>query len=130
IDIGTIYLPNKGDHEQAITELRPLLKIVTAEDEKANIQYAIAENYFEMGDYANALREFLILRYNQNAGVMWIASAQMKVAECYAAQNNIEQAIQELEAIKSRHGAASMYGIGAEKRIQQIKAQSESGFTR
>ena len=130
IDIGTIYLPNKGDHEQAITELRPLLKLVTAEDEKANIQYAIAENYFEMGDYANALREFLILRYNQNAGVMWIASAQMKVAECYAAQNNIEQAIQELEAIKSRHGAASMYGIGAEKRIQQIKAQSESGFTR
>ena len=130
IDIGTIYLPNKGDHEQAIAELRPLLKIVTVEDEKASIQYSIAENYFEMGDYANALREFLILRYNQNARPMWIVSAQMKVAECYAAQNNIEQAIQELEAIKRRHGVASMYGIGAEKRIQQLKTQSESGFTR
>ena len=121
IDIGTIYLPNKGDHEQAIAELRPLLKIVISEDEKANIQYAIAESYFSLGDYANALREFLILRYNQNASPMWIASAQMKVADCYAAQNNIEQAIQELEAIKRRHGAASNYGIGAEKRIQQIK---------
>ena len=130
IDIGTIYLPNKGDHKQAIAELRPLLKIVTVEDEKASIQYSIAENYFELGDYANALREFLILRYNQNARPMWIVSAQMKVAECYAAQNNIEQAIQELEAIKRRHGVASMYGIGAEKRIQQIKTQSESGFTR
>ncbi len=121
IDIGTIYLPNKGDHEQAIAELRPLLKLVTVEDEKASIQYAIAENYFEMADYDNALREFLILRYNQNARPMWIVSAQMKVAECYAAQNNIEQAIQELEAIKRSHGVASMYGIGAEKRIQQIK---------
>ena len=130
IDIGTIYLPNKGDHEQAIAELRPLLKLVTVEDEKASIQYSIAENYFEMADYTNALREFLILRYNQNAGVMWIASAQMKVAECYAAQNNIEQAIQELEAIKRSHGAASNYGLEAEKRIRQIKTQSESGFTR
>ena len=130
IDIGTIYLPNKGAHEQAIAELRPLLKIVIKESEKANIQYSIAENYLEMADYTNALREFLILRYNQNAGVMWIVAAQMKVADCYAAQNNIEQAIQELEAIKRRHGAASRYGIGAEKRIQQIKAQSESGFTR
>ena len=130
IDIGTIYLPNKGDREQAIAELRPLLKLVTVEDEKASIQYAIAENYFEMADYDNALREFLILRYNQNAGPMWIASAQMKVAECYAAQNNIEHAIQELEAIKRRYGAASNYGIAAEKRIQKIKAQSESGFTR
>lgn len=125
IDIGTIYLTNKGDHEQAITELRPLLKLVTAEDEKANIQYAIAENYFEMADYNNALREFLILRYNQKANPMWIASAQMKIADCYAAQNNIEQAIGELEAIKRRHGAASNYGIGAEKRIQQIKAQRQ-----
>ena len=130
IDIGTIYLPNKGDREQAIAELRPLLKLVTVEDEKASIQYAIAENYFEMADYDNALREFLILRYNQNAGQMWIASAQMKVAECYAAQNNIEQAIQELEAIKRSHGVASNFGIAAEKRIQQIKTQSESGFTR
>ena len=121
IDIGTIYLPNKGDHEQAIAELRPLLKIVTIEDEKASIQYAIAENYFELADYENALREFLILRYNQNAGPMWIASAQMKVADCYAAQNNIEQAIQELEAIKRRYGVASNAGVGAEKRIQQLK---------
>ena len=127
IDIGTIYLPNKGDHAQAIAELRPLLKIVTVEDEKASIQYAIAENYFELADYENALREFLILRYNQNAGPMWIASAQMKVADCYAAQNNIEQAIQELEAIKRRYGVASNEGIGAEKRIQQIKAQRQSG---
>ena len=130
IDIGTIYLPNKGAHAQAIAELRPLLKIVTEESEKANIQYAIAENYFEMADYENALREFLILRYNQKAGPMWIVSAQMKVADAYAAQGKIEQAIHELEAIKRSHGAASMYGIGAEKRIQQIKAQSESGFTR
>ena len=121
IDIGTIYLPNRGNHQQAIAELRPLLKIVTVEHEKANIQFAIAENYFKMADYENALREFLFLRYNQNADALWIVSAQMKIADCYAAQNNIEQAIQELEAIKRSHGAVSNYGIGAEKRIQQLK---------
>ena len=121
IDIGTIYLPNKGAHEQAIAELRPLLKIVTVEDEKASIQYAIAESYYELADYDKARREFLTLRYNQNANPMWIASAQMKIAETYAAQNKIEEAIRELEAIKRSHGAASNYGIAAEKRIQQIK---------
>lgn len=121
IDIGTIYLPNKGDHEQAIAELRPLLKIVTVKDEKASIQYAIAESYYELADYDKSRREFLTLRYNQDAGPMWIASAQMKIAETYAAQNKIEEAIRELEAIKRNHGAASNYGIQAEKRIQQLK---------
>ena len=126
IDIGTIYLPNRGNHQQAIAELRPLLKIATVEHEKANIQFAIAENYFEMADYENALREFLFLRYNQNADALWIVSAQMKIADCYAAQNNIEQAIQELEAIKRSHGAVSNYGIGAEKRIQEKRINTET----
>lgn len=121
IDLGAIYLPNKGDHQQAIAELRPLLKVVTSENEKANIQYAIAESYFARGDYPDAQREFLILRYNPNASDLWIASAQMKIAECYAAQGHIEQAIRELEQIKSRYGATSNYGLGAEKRIQQLK---------
>ena len=94
---------------------------MTEESVKANIQYAIAENYFKMADYTNALREFLILRYNQKAGSMWIVSAQMKVADCYAAQGKTEQAIHELQAIKRSHGAASNYGIGAEKRIREIK---------
>lgn len=121
IDIGTIYLPNKGDHQQAIAELRPLLDLVTHEHEKANIQYAIAESYFAQGHYADAQREFLILRYNATATDLWIASAQMKIADCYAAQNNIAQAIRELEDIKTRYGATSNYGYGAEKRIQQLK---------
>ena len=121
IDLGTIYLPNKGDHQRAIAELRPLLKVVTSGHEKANIQYAIAESYFAQGHYADAQREFLILRYDPNASDLWIASAQMKIAECYAAQNNIAQAIRELEQIKTRYGATSNYGIGAEKRIRQLK---------
>ncbi len=124
IDIGTIYLPNKGDHQQAILELRPLLKVATREHEKANIQYAIAERYFALGDYANAQREFLILRYDPKASGLWIASAQMKIAECYAEQGQLEQAIQELEEIKRRYGASSNYGLGAEKRIRQLKSRS------
>ena len=124
IDLGTIYLPNKGDHQQAIAELRPLLKIATGDHEKANIQYAIAESYFARGDYADAQREFLILRYDPNAADLWIASAQMKIAECYAAQGHLEQAIRELEQIKTRYGATSNYGVGAEKRIQQLKNNS------
>ena len=124
IDLGTIYLPNKGDHQQAIVELRPLLKIATGEHEKANIQYAIAESYFARGDYTDAQREFLILRYNPTASDLWIASAQMKIAECYAAQGHLEQAIRELEQIKSRYGATSNYGLGADKRIQQLKNNS------
>jgi len=74
INIGTIYLPNKGDHEQAILELRPLLKVVTQEEEKANIQYAIAESYFKLGQYTNARREYLVLRYKRKVSNNWIAS--------------------------------------------------------
>ena len=126
IDIGTIYLPYKGDHEQAILELRPLLKVVTQEEEKANIQYAIAESYFNLGQYTSARREYLALRYNQKISSNWIAAAQMKIAECYAALGNTEQAIQELEEIKIRFGATSSFGIGAENLLQKIKNISGS----
>jgi TolA-binding protein len=124
IDIGTIYLPNKGDHEQAISELRPLLKVVIQENEKANIRFTIAESYFNLGDYTNARREFLTLRYNQKVSDLWVVSAQMKIADCDAALGNMERAIQELEEIKIRYGATSDYGRGAEQRIQGLKSQS------
>jgi TolA-binding protein len=118
----------KGDYEASIREFLPLLKLVTSEDERASIRYSIGDNYFRMGDYNNARREFLSLRYNPKISTNWIASAQTMIAECYARQGDIEQAIAALEDVKIRFGATSSFGLAAEERIQSLKSRSGSQF--
>lgn len=116
----------KGDQAQSIEELIPLVNLVSGEDERASIRYMIAENYFQMGDYNNARREFLMLRYKQDISVNWIASAQIMIANCYAAQGDMDQAISELQEIKVRFGATSTFGLAADKRIQELQATSRT----
>ena len=115
----------KGDNAQSIEELIPLINLVSSEDERASIRYMIAENYFQMGDYNNARREFLMLRYKQGISVNWIASAQIMIANCYAAQGNMDQAMSELQDIKVRFGATSTFGLAADKRIQELTTRTQ-----
>lgn len=111
----------KGDYEQSINELIPLLSLSETEDDRASIRYMIAENYFKMGEYNNARREFLVLRYNKDISPNWIASAQVMIARCYAAQGDINQAIAEYEEIKRRFGPTSDFGLAAEKELRTLE---------
>lgn len=118
----------KGDHKESIQEFLPLLKLVTSEDERASIRYSIGENYFDMGDYNNARREFLSLQYNTKISSNWIASALVKIADCHIKQGDLDQAIVALEEVKTRFGATSSFGMAAEERIQNLKNLGGSNF--
>ena len=118
----------KGDYEASIREYLPLLKLVTTDDERASITYSIGENYFYMGDYDNARREFFSLSFNTEISTNWIVSAQTMIAECYSKQGQIDQAIAALEQVKIRYGATSNYGQAADQRIQRLKSSIGSSF--
>lgn len=127
LDIAQM-LQFKGNYEESIREFLPLLKLVTAEDERASIRYEIGVNYFNMGDYDKARREFFSLSFNTKASPLWVASALTQVAECYAAQGEINQAIAALEQVKAKYGATSNYGISADNRIQKLRNRGASNF--
>ncbi|MBT3606182.1 MAG: tetratricopeptide repeat protein, partial [Candidatus Latescibacteria bacterium] len=127
LDIAQM-LQFKGDYEASIREFLPLLKLVTTEDDRASIRYSIGENYFNMGDYNNARREFFSLTFNTKISTNWIASSLTQVAECYTAQGDIDQAIAALEQVKVRFGATSSFGVSAENRIQKLRNRGGSNF--
>ena len=54
---------------------------------------------------------------------MWIATAYYRIADCYEAQGEYRQAIEELEEIQIRFGASSNYGAQAGPRIQKLRAR-------
>ena len=119
IRIGTL-LRDKGDYQQGIQELVPLLK-VTAKDDWSLVQYTIAECYQKMDDPERAKREYLKLLYNNQGSTMWLASAHYGLADCAVAQGDYRQAIQELQTIRKKFGSASDFGLQAADRIRNIQ---------
>ncbi|MDA0711032.1 MAG: tetratricopeptide repeat protein [bacterium] len=118
----------KGDFEASNREFLPLLKLATSEDERASIHYSIGENYFKMGDYNNARREFFTLNYNTKISTNWIASALVMISECHTEQGEYEQGIAALEQVKVRFGATSSFGLSAEDRIRKLNARGRSNI--
>jgi len=127
LDIAQM-LQFKGDYEASTREFLPLLNLVTSEDERASIRFSIGENYFRLQDYDNARREFFSMRYNTKISANWIASAQTMIAECYANQGDIDQAIAALEQVKILFGATSNFGQSADERIQKLRNRVGSSF--
>ncbi len=125
IDIGNM-LHDKGDYQQAIEELSPLLKTVE-KDDWSSVQNTIAESYFNMGEYDSAKRAYLNLRYNFQGTTHWLASAHGGLARCYEAQGSYRQAIEELKEIQRRFGSTSTFGLGAETLIQKLQKRLDTG---
>jgi ATP/maltotriose-dependent transcriptional regulator MalT len=68
------------------------------------------------------------MRYNTKISANWIASAQTMIAECYANQGDIDQAIAALEQVKILFGATSNFGQSADERIQKLRNRVGSSF--
>ncbi len=124
IDIGNM-LYHKGDFRQAIEALSPRLRDLD-ENAWSSVQHTIANCYLKMGEYENARREFLKLRYKFKGSVNWLASALYGLAESYEAQGEYEQAIQELREIQDRFGSSSDFGLHAQERIRALEARAKA----
>ena len=120
IDVGTMLHDNKN-YRAAIAHMTPLLK-TAEEDDWSAVQHTIAGSHFRLADFESAKREYLKLQYQFQGNPRWRANAHYGLANCYEAQGNFQEAIQELEAIRRLEGAASDLGLQAGKRIEMLQA--------
>lgn len=125
IDIGVMH-KNLKAYDRAIEYFKDLIKVASGEDE-AEIQFHIGETYFAMGNFEQALLEYLRIPYLA-LGVKfdWATAAKGQAAECYARLNKLPEAIQMYEEIIKKHGANSEYGRFARQRITELQKLSKS----
>jgi TolA-binding protein len=120
MEIGNM-LQSKGNHQEAIKETMPLLKVVKGDD-WSSVQHDIARSYFALKDYESATREFLKMQYQFQGSANWLASAHYGLADCYEARGDYGEAMQELEEIQRRFGPTSNFGVTAGERIRRIQS--------
>ena len=121
IDIGVMH-KNLKAYSRALEYFRDLIRVASGEDE-AEIQYNIAETYWAMGNFDQALLEYLRIPYlTLGKKFDWASAAKSQAAECYVKLSKYDEAVRLYEDIIRTNGAASEYGLYAKQRIEQIRA--------
>ncbi len=120
IDVGIMHR-NLKSYDRATEYLKELLKTASGEDE-AEIQYHIAQTYYDRGQFQQALIEFLRIPYLQLGSKFdWATAAKSQAAECYVKLEQYPSAISVYEDIIKKHGHASEYGLFAKQRLTEIR---------
>ncbi|NUM80429.1 tetratricopeptide repeat protein [bacterium] len=120
IDIGVMH-KNLKAYDRAIEYLKDLIKTASGEDE-AEIQYNIAETYFAMGNFEQALLEYLRIPYlTLGTKFDWATAAKSQAAECYVKLAKYSEAMAMYDEIMKKHGTNSEYGRFAKNRIDEIR---------
>lgn len=121
IDIGVMH-KNLKAYNRALEYFKDLIKIASGEDE-AEIQYNIAETFWAMGNFDQALLEYLRIPYlTLGKKFDWSSAAKSQAAECYVKLSKYDEAVRLYQDIIRTNGAASEYGTYAKQRIEQIRA--------
>jgi len=125
IDIGVMH-KNLKAYDRAIEYFKELIKVAAGEDE-AEIQFHIGETYFAMGNFEQALLEYLRIPYlTLGTKFDWATAAKSQAAECYARLNKLPEALSMYEEIIRKHGMNSEYGRYARQRMDELKKLSKS----
>jgi TolA-binding protein len=125
IDIGVMH-KNLKAYDRSIEYFKELIKVAAGEDE-AEIQFHIGETYFAMGNFEQALLEYLRIPYlTLGTKFDWATAAKSQAAECYARLNKLPEAVQMYEEIIRKHGMNSEYGRFARQRIEDLKKLAKS----
>ncbi len=119
IQIGIIY--NKlNEYDRAIDYLKKLKHEADTESEP-RIQYWIADCYFEKGYFQQSIIEYLKVRYiSKPSKLNWAVTAQYKAGLAYMKLGKNDEARQIFQKIIIEQGAASPFGKGAQKKIDEI----------
>lgn len=116
-------LRRMGRYREAIAlfkELKPLVSGETA----VEVQYYIADSYFDAGRLENAIAEYLRLKYFAVPTKMnWQTTAMYKAGISYMRLKKYEKAKGLFEEVIRREGGGSIFGRHAMERIKEIEAQ-------
>jgi tetratricopeptide (TPR) repeat protein len=126
VKIGTLYM-KVSDFNRAIQHLETLKREADAETE-AEIQYWIGKSYYSMGQFHQAINEFLKVKYlSRPTKLPWATTAMYEAALAYMKLNDSDRARMLLERIVRQEGATSDLGRIARQKIEQIDSGSGAG---
>jgi tetratricopeptide (TPR) repeat protein len=116
-----------GQYEGAIHAYEQALPLLDS-NAKARAFYWMGTSYERMGDYQSAVVQFLRVPYLASSGGLWVVTAELKAAECYAKINRDEAAREIYNRVIQKYGAGSNWGKLAKKGIDSLgeKANEQS----
>lgn len=119
VQVGTLYM-KLNEYDRAVDIFRDIKPIADSETE-AEIQYWIGQCYSSMGQFHQAVFEYLKVAYlSKPSKLPWQTTALYEAGQCYLKLDNREKARQLFENIVRREGSTSDLGRIARQRIDEI----------
>ncbi|MFH1942061.1 MAG: tetratricopeptide repeat protein [bacterium] len=119
VQIG-IYYYQLHEYSRAVEVLRDVKRDADSETE-AEIQYYIGDSFYSMGQFEQAIFEFLKVEYVlKPTKLPWASTALYKAGQAYLKMNRTGQARQIFEKVVQKEGATSDMGRVARERIEEI----------
>jgi tetratricopeptide (TPR) repeat protein len=112
-----------GDYTGAIHAYEQAMPLLDTEA-KARAFYWIGTSYERMGNYQEAVVQFLKVPYLASGGGLWVVTAELKAAECYAKIERDDAAREIYNRVISRYGAGSNWGKLARKGLDSLDDES------
>ncbi len=128
IQIGYFYYRLK-EYDYAIHLFKSLKSEASLESEP-RIQYWIGDCYFEKGDYAKAIQEYMKIVYLSRPTKLlnqYQLTAQYQSGVAYIKLGKYENAAQLFEKIVKEQGAESVFGKPAKEKLEEIKRLQTKG---
>lgn len=117
-----VFLINLKEYDRGIDYLRGLLPQADAENE-AEIQYWIAKAYAERGEVAQAITEYLKVKYVcRPSKLPWGTTALYEAGQSYVKLGNLDNARTLFQQIVRELGVGDQFGRVANERIREIDA--------
>ncbi len=122
IKVGILYEELRY-FEQALLTFKGLVNQVGAQHQ-AELHYYIGAIYDDMGNYTDAILEFLKVPYltTSNPVIDWAAQAYYMAGQCYEKLNKPNEAIAMYEKIVHKPNTDPNFVAGAEREIKRVKA--------
>jgi len=108
-----------GEYTGAIHAYKQAMPLLDTEA-KARAFYWIGTSYERMGDYQQAVVEFLKVPYLASGGGLWVVTAELKAAECYGRIDRDDAAREIYNRVIARYGAGSNWGKLAKKGLDGL----------
>jgi len=129
VQIGLFYM-KLNEYGRAIEVFRDVKKAADYETE-AEIQYWIGSCFSSMGQFQQAVFEFMRVAYlSKPTKLPWATTALYEAGQAYLKLEQPDQAKKLFEQIVRREGGASDMGRIARERIEEIKALKEGKESR
>ncbi|MCS7228889.1 MAG: outer membrane protein assembly factor BamD [Candidatus Kryptonium sp.] len=121
VKIGEILLSYDKSNE-AIEILKPVVLNRATDEVSAQAQYLYAESFFKLGNFDEALLQFLRVRYLYGEYVKFLPMTYYRIAQCYEIKGDYGKATQFLNDILKMNINAEMKTRVLEK-LEQLKTK-------